>query len=176
MNLELRSLHFRHFIIISMWNRVKLSSLVSKSFHWKNKSEKLMKATFDRLDIPTEYFWKKFAFITIIIIAPELQSGVRGHYLSLSVSVCLCLPVFLSVSCYSQQVEWNCFSVMINLSVCRGEFFISMNNNRPPEIRKRVWRTQLFNYDNVAAAMLTLFAVQTGEGWPQYVIPPNINS
>lgn len=32
-----------------------------------------------------------------------------------------------------------------------------------------MWSKQQFHYDNVAAAMLTLFAVQTTEGWPAYV-------
>ena len=36
----------------------------------------------------------------------------------------------------------------------------------PPSIDKRWWRPRDFNYDNVGSAMLTLFAVQTGEGWP----------
>ncbi|KAL5233820.1 hypothetical protein ACI65C_001230 [Semiaphis heraclei] len=36
-----------------------------------------------------------------------------------------------------------------------------------PTSDKRVWDKQAFYYDNVAVAMLTLFAVQTGEGWPQ---------
>lgn len=36
-----------------------------------------------------------------------------------------------------------------------------------PEPKKREWTSQCFHYDNVMAAMLTLFAVQTGEGWPQ---------
>lgn len=38
-----------------------------------------------------------------------------------------------------------------------------------PREEKRRWMTQSFHYNNVATAMLTLFAVQTGEGWPQYV-------
>lgn len=38
-----------------------------------------------------------------------------------------------------------------------------------PVPEKREWDQQDFYYDNVAVAMLTLFAVQTGEGWPQYV-------
>lgn len=38
-----------------------------------------------------------------------------------------------------------------------------------PKTEKRIWDKQDFYYDNVAVAMLTLFAVQTGEGWPQYV-------
>lgn len=36
-----------------------------------------------------------------------------------------------------------------------------------PKQEAREWLTQSFHYDNVATAMLTLFAVQTGEGWPQ---------
>jgi len=38
-----------------------------------------------------------------------------------------------------------------------------------PTPEKRQWDQQSFYYDNVAVAMLTLFAVQTGEGWPQCV-------
>lgn len=38
---------------------------------------------------------------------------------------------------------------------------------RLPKQEKRQWLSQDFSYDNVATAMLTLFAVQTGEGWPQ---------
>ena len=37
-----------------------------------------------------------------------------------------------------------------------------------PELGVRVWKKREFNYDHVANAMLTLFAVQTGEGWPEY--------
>ncbi|XP_042869766.1 voltage-dependent calcium channel type A subunit alpha-1-like isoform X10 [Penaeus japonicus] len=50
---------------------------------------------------------------------------------------------------------------------CQGEYFVFEGYDRPPEVRPRVWRQQSFHYDNVMAAMLTLFAVQTGEGWPQ---------
>lgn len=35
-----------------------------------------------------------------------------------------------------------------------------------PYPEQREWKQQDFYYDNVAVAMLTLFAVQTGEGWP----------
>jgi hypothetical protein len=41
------------------------------------------------------------------------------------------------------------------------------NEEMLPRQEKRKWDTQSFYYDNVATAMLTLFAVQTGEGWPQ---------
>jgi len=35
-----------------------------------------------------------------------------------------------------------------------------------PTVKQRVWESWEFGYDNVLSAMLTLFAVQTGEGWP----------
>jgi len=50
---------------------------------------------------------------------------------------------------------------------CRGYYFVFEGNNQLPKAEKRVWQLQSFHYDNVMAAMLTLFAVQTGEGWPQ---------
>ena len=34
-----------------------------------------------------------------------------------------------------------------------------------PEVEPRLWEVRPFNYDNCAAAMMTLFAVQTSEGW-----------
>lgn len=51
---------------------------------------------------------------------------------------------------------------------CKGEFFV-IEGAGPPTLQAREWKIQDFNYDNVIIAMLTLFAVQTGEGWPQYV-------
>ncbi|KAK8724874.1 hypothetical protein OTU49_010957 [Cherax quadricarinatus] len=50
---------------------------------------------------------------------------------------------------------------------CQGEFFVFNGYERPPDVKPRQWKQQSFHYDNVMAAMLTLFAVQTGEGWPQ---------
>ncbi|KAH8416477.1 hypothetical protein KR222_005300 [Zaprionus bogoriensis] len=50
---------------------------------------------------------------------------------------------------------------------CQGSFFKYEEDELLPKQEKRVWKPRSFHYDNVAAAMLTLFAVQTGEGWPQ---------
>ncbi|XP_038116916.1 voltage-dependent calcium channel type A subunit alpha-1 isoform X2 [Culex quinquefasciatus] len=50
---------------------------------------------------------------------------------------------------------------------CQGSYFLFDEVDGRPRPEKREWKTQYFNYDNVATAMLTLFAVQTGEGWPQ---------
>ena len=51
----------------------------------------------------------------------------------------------------------------------RGEYFkfqITDGDDLPPMVLPRVWKRQKFHYDNVPTAMLTLFAVQTTEGWP----------
>ncbi|XP_075226266.1 voltage-dependent calcium channel type A subunit alpha-1-like [Lycorma delicatula] len=50
---------------------------------------------------------------------------------------------------------------------CKGQYFVFEEGNSLPKAEKREWKLQSFHYNNVAAAMLTLFAVQTGEGWPQ---------
>ncbi|XP_043254244.1 voltage-dependent calcium channel type A subunit alpha-1 isoform X8 [Colletes gigas] len=50
---------------------------------------------------------------------------------------------------------------------CQGQYFVFEDGAMLPELKKREWQPQSFHYDNVMAAMLTLFAVQTGEGWPQ---------
>ncbi|TRY66750.1 hypothetical protein DNTS_028791 [Danionella cerebrum] len=51
---------------------------------------------------------------------------------------------------------------------CRGEYLVYEKDN---EVRaqKREWKKYDFHYDNVLWALLTLFTVSTGEGWPQYV-------
>lgn len=48
----------------------------------------------------------------------------------------------------------------------RGEYLVYERDN---EVRaqKREWKKYDFHYDNVAWALLTLFTVSTGEGWPQ---------
>lgn len=48
----------------------------------------------------------------------------------------------------------------------RGEFFIfGLQESQAPIVERRTWDIRTFNYDNCAAAMITLFAVQTSEGW-----------
>uniref|UniRef100_A0A8C6NJK7 Voltage-dependent P/Q-type calcium channel subunit alpha-1A n=1 Tax=Nothobranchius furzeri TaxID=105023 RepID=A0A8C6NJK7_NOTFU len=48
---------------------------------------------------------------------------------------------------------------------CRGEFLVYDKDDVKAE--KREWKKYDFHYDNVAWALLTLFTVSTGEGWPQ---------
>ncbi|KAG9509584.1 Voltage-dependent calcium channel type A subunit alpha-1, partial [Fragariocoptes setiger] len=49
---------------------------------------------------------------------------------------------------------------------CKGDFLRYESSDRQPVVVKRQWLRHNFNYDDVLAAMLTLFTVQTGEGWP----------
>ncbi|XP_025830104.1 voltage-dependent calcium channel type A subunit alpha-1 isoform X9 [Agrilus planipennis] len=50
---------------------------------------------------------------------------------------------------------------------CQGQYFVYEEDSDVPQVEVREWKPQCFTYDDVAKAMLTLFAVQTGEGWPQ---------
>lgn len=54
-----------------------------------------------------------------------------------------------------------------NITECQGYFFSFSDDGVGilPKKEERQWKVQVFNYDNVADAMLTLFAVQTTEGW-----------
>uniref|UniRef100_A0AAQ4QHI4 Voltage-dependent P/Q-type calcium channel subunit alpha-1A n=1 Tax=Gasterosteus aculeatus aculeatus TaxID=481459 RepID=A0AAQ4QHI4_GASAC len=49
---------------------------------------------------------------------------------------------------------------------CRGEYLVFERDNEV-KAQKREWKKYDFHYDNVAWALLTLFTVSTGEGWPQ---------
>ncbi|XP_060921233.1 voltage-dependent P/Q-type calcium channel subunit alpha-1A isoform X7 [Labrus mixtus] len=49
---------------------------------------------------------------------------------------------------------------------CRGEYLEYERDNEVKAL-KREWKKYDFHYDNVAWALLTLFTVSTGEGWPQ---------
>lgn len=50
----------------------------------------------------------------------------------------------------------------------RGQYYKFNENDPsvPPIIENREWKSWDFHYDNVLYATLTLFTVQTGEGWP----------
>ena len=63
-------------------------------------------------------------------------------------------------------IHYNLLLISFLFFFHRGEFFIFESHNGPPTVVPRMWQQQKFHYDNVAMAMLTLFAVQTTEGWP----------
>ncbi|KAK6195079.1 hypothetical protein SNE40_000584 [Patella caerulea] len=49
---------------------------------------------------------------------------------------------------------------------CQGQYFDYEGNNNVPTVKDRQWLRQDFHYDDIMSAMLTLFTVTTGEGWP----------
>ncbi|XP_053907732.1 voltage-dependent P/Q-type calcium channel subunit alpha-1A [Cuculus canorus] len=49
---------------------------------------------------------------------------------------------------------------------CRGEYLVYEKDNEV-KAQRREWKKFEFHYDNVLWALLTLFTVSTGEGWPQ---------
>ncbi|KAL7667856.1 hypothetical protein ACOME3_008585 [Neoechinorhynchus agilis] len=49
---------------------------------------------------------------------------------------------------------------------CKGYYLSYDDIHLPPKRVEREWRKWEFSYDNVPEALLTLFTVQTGEGWP----------
>uniref|UniRef100_A0A8C2X2G9 Voltage-dependent calcium channel type A subunit alpha-1 n=1 Tax=Cyclopterus lumpus TaxID=8103 RepID=A0A8C2X2G9_CYCLU len=48
---------------------------------------------------------------------------------------------------------------------CQG-YYIDYSKDKK-EVKRRDWKRHEFHYDNVIWALLTLFTVSTGEGWPQ---------
>ena len=50
---------------------------------------------------------------------------------------------------------------------CQGEFYVYDPDDPMPRVEPRIWRRTDFHYDNLIAALMTLFTVTTGEGWPQ---------
>ncbi|XP_061634035.1 voltage-dependent R-type calcium channel subunit alpha-1E [Phyllopteryx taeniolatus] len=48
---------------------------------------------------------------------------------------------------------------------CQG-YYIDYRKDKK-EVKKRDWKRHEFHYDNIIWALLTLFTVSTGEGWPQ---------
>ncbi|XP_023674747.2 voltage-dependent R-type calcium channel subunit alpha-1E-like isoform X1 [Paramormyrops kingsleyae] len=48
---------------------------------------------------------------------------------------------------------------------CQG-YYIDYEKDKK-EVKKREWKRHEFHYDNIVWALLTLFTVSTGEGWPQ---------
>ncbi|KAL7018829.1 hypothetical protein ACKWTF_010927 [Chironomus riparius] len=73
----------------------------------------------------------------------------------------------IAVQLFNGKFFWCTDSSKHTEEECQGSYFVFDNDEMLPREEKRIWDNQNFHYDNVATAMLTLFAVQTGEGWPQ---------
>uniref|UniRef100_A0A669CCU4 Voltage-dependent calcium channel type A subunit alpha-1 n=1 Tax=Oreochromis niloticus TaxID=8128 RepID=A0A669CCU4_ORENI len=62
---------------------------------------------------------------------------------------------------------------VIAVQLFKGKFFYCTDSSKDTEkdykkeVKRREWKRHEFHYDNVIWALLTLFTVSTGEGWPQ---------
>ncbi|KAG7335409.1 hypothetical protein KOW79_002005 [Hemibagrus wyckioides] len=60
----------------------------------------------------------------------------------------------------------NVLNILIVYMLFMGEYLVYERDNEV-KAQKREWKKYDFHYDNVLWALLTLFTVSTGEGWPQ---------
>uniref|UniRef100_A0A8C4MAP5 Voltage-dependent R-type calcium channel subunit alpha n=1 Tax=Equus asinus asinus TaxID=83772 RepID=A0A8C4MAP5_EQUAS len=56
---------------------------------------------------------------------------------------------------------------VIAVQLFKGKFFYCTDSSKDTEKECREWKRHEFHYDNIIWALLTLFTVSTGEGWPQ---------
>uniref|UniRef100_A0A8C1NDB1 Calcium channel, voltage-dependent, R type, alpha 1E subunit b n=1 Tax=Cyprinus carpio TaxID=7962 RepID=A0A8C1NDB1_CYPCA len=56
---------------------------------------------------------------------------------------------------------------VIAVQLFKGKFFYCTDGSMATQKECQEWRRHEFHYDNVLWALLTLFTVSTGEGWPQ---------
>lgn len=119
------------------------------------------------LNCGTLFIYVTMYFVTLLIL------WYIVHFV-LNYSLCVTLLVLCYINCFYiiMQVIWpDSFSVCVCVCIFRGEFFLYQldKEGHPAVVERRKWDRRDFHYDNVASAMLTLFAVQTGEGWPLWV-------
>lgn len=80
-----------------------------------------------------------------------------------SLTHCFFLSLCPSVLCVF-SISISFFSVLL----CFRGYYIDYGKDKK-EMKRREWKRHEFHYDNVIWALLTLFTVSTGEGWPQWV-------
>jgi len=67
----------------------------------------------------------------------------------------------------SGQISVNLVHQWRLLFSFRGTYIYYEDNDiNRPRVAERVWERNLFHFDDVGKAMLTLFTVSTFEGWP----------
>ena len=106
---------------------------------------------------------------TLIFFSSSLL-WLESNYSMESFSTVLILVNILlkSASKYFQPRKNLNSQKIISILLChfRGHYFVySVGSQNPPEVHQRSWERRPFHYDNVFMAMMTLFAVQTSEGW-----------
>ncbi|XP_034040024.1 voltage-dependent R-type calcium channel subunit alpha-1E-like isoform X2 [Thalassophryne amazonica] len=71
----------------------------------------------------------------------------------------------IAVQLYKGRFFYCTDSSMNTEKECQG-YYIDYSRDKK-EVKRREWKRHEFHYDNVCWALLTLFTVSTGEGWPQ---------
>lgn len=69
------------------------------------------------------------------------------------------------VECADSSMSYSEGSLFHFCSGFRGNYVDHEKNKM--EVKGREWKRHEFHYDNIIWALLTLFTVSTGEGWPQ---------
>lgn len=78
----------------------------------------------------------------------------------------------ITVTPFPKSTERPCFSVSRG-EAARSHLYADFRGNyvdhekNKMEVKGREWKRHEFHYDNIVWALLTLFTVSTGEGWPQ---------
>ena len=102
-----------------------------------------------------------------------VQYFVTSYYAGLSELIfSRCCPVVFLEHVISITTNPDGLTSLLH---CRGEYFVYTDGESLPEVHERKWDKWDFHYDNVLNAFLTLFTVQTGEGWPTYVLCPSMD-
>ena len=76
------------------------------------------------------------------------------------------VPAVYTLSVLTEHCREYALCDRRDICCCRGEYLLYERDNEV-KAQKREWKKYDFHYDNVAWALLTLFTVSTGEGWPQ---------
>ncbi len=114
------------------------------------------------------------------MMSPSLPRLTASKTYGISLFICMHIYVHGFASCclvlwISRFVLYSHLLLLLigKVTYCvvyRGyyiEYYYAGNTKRSV-LRPRLWDNYNFNFDNVPKAMLSLFAVCTFEGWPQY--------
>uniref|UniRef100_A0A8C7K077 Voltage-dependent calcium channel type A subunit alpha-1 n=1 Tax=Oncorhynchus kisutch TaxID=8019 RepID=A0A8C7K077_ONCKI len=128
--------------------------------------------------------WNILDFIVVVgaLIAFGFFHKVNVGFCLLSVEPCILSssppPIQAVFDCVVTSLK-NVFNILIvyqlfmfifaviAVQLFKGKFFYCTDSSMDTEKECQEWKRHEFHYDNVCWALLTLFTVSTGEGWPQ---------
>ncbi|GJQ73114.1 hypothetical protein Trydic_g1743 [Trypoxylus dichotomus] len=117
-------------------------------------------------------FWNIMDAVVVICALISIgfdlaESPTAGHLSTIkSLRVLRFIFAVIAVQLFNGKFFYCNDASKFTKATCQGQYFIYEDESDVPRIGTREWKLQNFHYDDVAMAMLTLFAVQTGEGWP----------